>query len=291
MIITIDSRLKPIEYLEFQHCRHNLTGTYHGSYLRYLEYCWSHHLGVVLTPDIFQYTVLCEIAGLVRKNVEKYRHVFTDSPGKKELIIFSNDNVTMPLDKLADTLRAAMPEDVASVITRYSTTTERSLFARYAAFAAMASPYYNYSMLGCGIPHLSIDGVEDDWSLLYAQISQLLATFQHPYLVQVGKLCWEVLEQFDGPSVDFARNMFRLERCGSGSQTEVKGWWTEMYATQPSLQYVGNYPDHISRVKYTDIPTQKRYLMRNGIVTSHLEEQTAIPQYNHAIQEGWWSGD
>lgn len=56
------SGLKPPSIMD------NIQGTvYHRNYLGYLSKCYASHYGIVVKPDYIWYTILCEMAVIVKK--------------------------------------------------------------------------------------------------------------------------------------------------------------------------------------------------------------------------------
>ena len=82
-----------------------IEGVYHKNYLEYLELCWASHRGAHLTPDIFWYTILSELSLIVNKDPENYRHLFTDSPEKKTIVVLTEDPVELPIHLILDNYR------------------------------------------------------------------------------------------------------------------------------------------------------------------------------------------
>jgi hypothetical protein len=138
---------------------------YHRNYLTYLEKCWADHLGIVITPDIFWYTLLSEFATLVKGSPENYRSLFTDSPEKKDIIVVSGSLTVMPLDALVKALKRQVPSDTSLFFPNLSFT-KNSGHAFLASFCDICSPYYNYMMYMCGFPYIDVKGSIEDWKLL-----------------------------------------------------------------------------------------------------------------------------
>ncbi len=80
----------------------------------------------------------------------------------------------------------------------------------------------------------------------------------------------------DGGQTDraktFFQNIFVTERCGSGHQVEVSGWYADLYRKLPRLRYACNFSSHVSRVDYKQAETGRCYSMVNGILSSFLDE-------------------
>ena len=70
---------------------------YHKNYLDYLSRTFGHHNSIVLAPQHFWYTGLCEIAQTVIKHPETHRKLFTRDPEGKIDIIVRCDDESEPL--------------------------------------------------------------------------------------------------------------------------------------------------------------------------------------------------
>lgn len=264
---------------------------YHKGYLNYLAACWGDHFAAVVSPDIFWHIVLCELASVVKGDPEQYRSLFSDTDEKQEIIVVTGSLTTMPLDLLVDSLKLVLPQDPAPYLPEFSTSTDRSKHAFYAAFCDMASPYYNYSMLLCQIPAFDVRGTQEDWELAYREWSSLMdrftkvgapsdvMTYMHRVLAvfnmcvsrRTEKTLWE--------------GMFGLERCGSGSEVEVTGWIQRLYKEKPSVRYPDNFPSCTSVVQYKQLNTQKEYEMRSGLFSSAVEDGFLVPDFSYVVLE------
>ncbi len=167
----------------------------------------------------------------------------------------------------------------------FSTSTQRSIFARYAAFADMVSPYYNYMMYCCGFPAIDVQGDKSDWEKMascWRQIGKLFTKHQD-YITRLQETFDEAAKSLD--DADFWRGMFVLDRCGSGHQYKVKGWINEFYLQVPDTNFPENYPSHISLVKYKQLNMNKDYEMKQGLLSSKKEGNFLVPEFGHIIYE------
>lgn len=62
---------------------------FHTSYLTYLNYAWSTHHGVVISPELIWFTIATEIAIAVCDKPDKYENLFTKTPGEKQALVVS----------------------------------------------------------------------------------------------------------------------------------------------------------------------------------------------------------
>lgn len=266
-------------------CAHNIQNgeAYHQNYLYYLQKCWGEHLGIVITPEIIWYTLLCEIAALVKENPEQYRQLFTNSTDKKEILVEGGD-IILPLGKIVAELRKLVPTDIATFLPQTSTLTPHSLFAQYAAFCDICSPYYDYSMFMCGIPKIDIRGTKEDYQLItyhWDNVSELIGKSE--WTEKVKLTLNRIVEELENP--EFWKDIFALERCGSGGQVEVIGWFSDLYRIEPSIRFVGNYTTGISIVNYKNISTNKNYSLNSGLFYSKMEGDFLVPEFGFVVEE------
>ena len=269
---------------------------YHANYLEYLEKCWAYHRGAVLTPDIMWYTLLNEIALIISESPETYRPLFTDKAEKHEIVVLSNSLVELPLDAIINELTNLVPNSFANIfLPSFSTSTPRSVFAIYSAFADTVSPYYSYSMKLCGIPEIRLEGNVNDWVKVYIHYSEIVHKLLEiendfvycKYYSTVSSVLFNIIRvlNLDLDANEYFKDMFRLERCGSGSQTEVEGWFASLFRRQPDIRFVKNYSSHISKVEYKQLDTGKNYVMKNGLFSSNDENSYFKPQFSNIIYE------
>jgi len=260
------------------------TQHFHTNYMGYLEKCWADHLGVVVTPDLIWYELLSEVALLVKESPEQHRRLFSRSGKTEDIIVLSGDPFIMPLGVLATALKSRVPSDADIFFPEFSTRTERSLHASKAAFCDICSPYYNYTMLLCGIPTVDVRGDFGDWERLqdaFAKLANLIGASS--WTQTVSSVLSELIINFS--SKGFWKNIFRLDRCGSGSEVEVSGWFPRLFRSQPRPKYAKNYSTHVSVVKYKQLPSNKNYEMSVGVFGSRLEGDFMIPDFSYVIHE------
>lgn len=267
---------------------------YHRNYLEYLESCWADHLGIVITPDIVWFTLLSEVAGLVRENAEEYRSLFTRSQEKQRIVVDTEDPEVMPLNRLVAALRDCVPTDTTLFMPEFSTTSQQARHARYAAFADLCSPYYNYGMLLCAFPAIQVQGEEEDWVRMAGHWKSLHQTFsairspeQERAEAWMGRV-QATLERCADQSEDsrWWETMFKLERCGSGHQTEVSGWFRDLFRVQPKgPAYVQNFPTNVACVDYDEISKQREFRLQEGLFYSYQEGDFMVPDFGYTVHE------
>lgn len=274
----------------------------HQNIVRYLELCWSQHLGAVIRPDDIWYTILCELAGLIIAEPEKYRHLFSETTERQEIIIQTDSREVVPLDRLSEMLAKVVPMDAGVFFPEFTTSTPATKHAMMAAFCEMGTPYYDYSMMCCGIPTIDVRGTAEDWDKLAVHVKKLQTTFGSPaaWFERITLLTQAISEHFDEP--ELWREMFKLEHCGSGSDVLVDGWWPDLYVKLETTRADGgtfgpkpevprqlamprNFPPHVSKVPYKDLPTQRNFVMKVGLFASTWDGTSLIPEYGYIVYE------
>ena len=263
----------------------------HRNYLGYLEHAWANHQGVVLSPDVLWYTLLCESRLIIAEKPETYRKRFTTAAsGKTDIKVPVGPDITrLPLDRIIAELKKKVPNSLTGTfLPDFSTTEPMAREAQYAAFADAVSPYYNYMTLACGIPMVRLEGTHDDWKKLkdrWALISDVLVTAD-AYCLGVFDVITQIVHQFVNPDPVFMKEMFYLKRCGSGHQTEAFGWFTKLFRNAPKhTRYVQNFSSHVSRVKYTNLDTGRKFQMQAGVFGSAIEDGFMIPKFGRLVFE------
>lgn len=262
--------------------------TYHLNYLEYLEGAWARHHSILITPDIVWYTLLCELSQIVGMDPERFRYLFSESDEKQEIVIHSDDPVVMPIEGLITMLESLVPTDTAPFIPEFSTSTDRSRHAFHAAFCDMVSPYYNYMMMVCGIPAIEVLGTSEDWTRVrdcWSAMKSTVLAGMGIYYVRVLQILNGILMNVAMPTPEFWKDIFRLERCGSGSDTEAHGWFTELFHEIPTTRYVSNFSSHVSTVKYKHLNTRKDYEMKVGLFPANLHGQVLVPNFGFLVYE------
>jgi len=266
----------------------NIKGTiFHDNYLDYLSKCYASHNGIIVKPDYIWYTILCEMAVIIKNDPETYRYIFTDSTDKKDVEVFTEHPIKMPIDKLIEKVFAMIPSDLNSkdILLKFSTTTDNSTFAFSTSFLDTASPYYNYMMFMCGYNKINVLGTTDDYQIIREAIERLYVLFSgtelSTYLDKCNALVEDIITNFDNKT--FWRDIFYVEFCGSGHQEEAKGWFSELFNKYPSVGYINNFSTHKSIVEYKNISTNKSYKMINGLFSSVVDGDYLIPDFEYYI--------
>ncbi len=254
---------------------------YHKNYMEYLEICWSDHLGVVFTPDVLWYAILCELAEIVKENPEEFREHFSHSNEKQEITVMTDSESEMPISVLINAMRGRVPINIEDFLPSFSTSTERSLHAFQVSFADLASPYYDYSMYCCGIPLVDVRGSREDYLSLRDTLNRLGDIFAGPWYFKTLKFINELMSNLESPA--FWNDIFKLEKCGSGGQVQVTGWWSQLFRKQPSVCYTYNFSTQLSSINYKNLSSGNNYKMSSGLLSSKVEGDLLVPDFGQII--------
>lgn len=252
---------------------------FHRNYMDYLENCWGSHLGIVVTPDIIWYTLLSEVASIIKASPDDFRDIFTTSSEKKRIVVPSADLV-MPLDQLVSLLKEEIPTDTSMFFPDFKFT-KNSVLAFQAAFSDMCSPFYNYSMMLCGFPFIKVEGTVEDWDLLkehWYTLSKILQKKKVEWEVRVTNTLDSIVTNFD--NIELWKNIFSVKKCGSGHQTIVSGWFSDLFVEVPQVRYAENYSSHISTIKYDIIGTDRNLEMSVGLFNSIQQDEFMVPSFS-----------
>ncbi len=258
----------------------------HKNYLEYLETAWANHQGVVLTPDVFWYTLLCESAHIIRKDAEKYRKFFTDAPGKTTIVVLTDDPMHLPIDAIIEQLRRKVPGGLAKhFLPEFSTTDDAAREARNAAFADAVSPYYDYCTTLCGIPAVRIEGNVSDWQEIKISWMALTDVFvtAPEYCKRVRMVIDMIIAQFTEPDLDFLKDIYIHDSCGSGHTYDVAGWFTALFQNRPRDRR--HYAPHVAKVEYKNRDTGRCFRSLHGVFGSALVGGFMQPLFGKVVLE------
>jgi hypothetical protein len=268
---------------------------YHNNLIGYLDCCWAAHYGIAITPDMIWFHAMNEIAGHIKGNAEQYRSLFTTAKaedGKTEIVMqWDGSPSLLNLGLLVSALREFVPSDITPFIPSFTTTTADSRMAVDSAFCEAMTPYYSYSVQMCGIPSVILHGAEADWELLASSaegVAKVVAGASK-YLTNIAVIAREIAKQArDGLDRDFWMDLYRLKRCGSGSQVEVDGWVKRLYLSKtPSPAFVCNFPTHITKVPFKTLDgagnKMADYSLSCGLLSSKVMEGHLVPSFGWVL--------
>lgn len=273
---------------------------FHKNLMHYLTICFNAHLGIVLTPDMIFYTVLCELADIIRKAPDEYKSLFrpdaipADKFEKKHLVVPSGEPSQIDFKALIAQMDKIAAFDTSIFTAEFSTSTDASLLATRAAFLEAMGAYFSYGNSLCGLSKILVKGTEADWQLLESKFIGMQKFFSaygdvSTYLKRCAKGVTKVYKSRD---VDHWKGFFSIDRCRSGHTDVVVGWATlffrkcHVHNRRGTKIYDGtdfyNYESHISQVDWKNEETQKEFSLLTGLFLSVKNaDNYLVPDFAH----------
>lgn len=261
-------------------------------FLGFLSHAYSNHVKVSISPYDIWILIISEVSKFIVAKPEPFRSLFTDSDEKKEIIIFTNAEYEMPMDQLSAALASNIKFDSNIIFPEFSIRSTESVEMIQALFCEMASPYYNYSMLMCGLPEIKVLGTMDDWKNIKTNFNKLFEllcgcyNFKN-YVLRVGIILDGIINSFQSSeedSVSFWKDIFTEKNFGSGSQREINGWIRHFLIVQQKPLQLQNFTNTIGYVRYKNLNTGKSYMSVHGGFDYDLDEEGfAVLRYTKHI--------
>lgn len=229
------------------------------------------------------FDILCEIAYHVSNNVKKYRHLFSSKKEKIVISVPTDDETSIDVSLLISALQKLVPMDVDTFFPTLTTHNSISHMCHQAAFCDVVSSYYSYFTYACGIPKVTVMGTKEDYdaiSLALVVLSKKLDGLSS-YLLRMKDLSDSI---WNGDK-EFWKDIFHSKQCGSGGQTDINGWYTEVCPIKKGApqRIVNTQHSHIAKVNYESLETGNKYIMLCGIFGGTLSDGNLIPSYGKMI--------
>jgi len=144
---------------------------------------FAHHYTVRMSPDDILMNIINQIAIHVSLNPEKYRGIFVDHDGKKQININSDDvkekNWGKILKDFCDQIQKSVHEDVfENILADFSTTTPLRNIISQVGLMNTVQEYFEYCVdTACGVPKVELEGDLEDWIKLLKKVDSLLSKF------------------------------------------------------------------------------------------------------------------
>ena len=135
-----------------------------------IHLAFSHHLPLMLSPDVIWLTLAQGFANHVNENPEALRHRLVKHDGKQtlaqEIASRSAEEWEKAVAGFSAQIRAATdPAIHDALVCDFTTTTPEAKTASEIALMDTYSPYFDYEVMECicGIPSISLTGMVADW--------------------------------------------------------------------------------------------------------------------------------
>lgn len=186
---------------------------------------YSHHLRLVITPDIVWHLIATGISSYINQNDQELRRVFVDFEGKRKIKL-RNDRFSLNdtkwdqvVNEFSESLNHVVKWDMLSLFdANFSSSTPESRIVSRIVLMDSVQKYLDYEFYSlCGIPEFLIHGEKNDWTNIRARIGQIknklvnltvwldqvdavLENFELVYDNKVNKTFWNQIYKVQGGS-------------------------------------------------------------------------------------------
>jgi Domain of unknown function (DUF4419) len=235
---------------------------------------YSKHNHLIIRPDDVWIAITTQFSAYVEANSETLRDRFVEHKEKKELVVKSSSTLsTTDYSKLCKLMTEQISSNIRDpsikdwIIPDFSTTTPTDRVVGAVVLMASMKSYFSYKFtLCCGLPKVTLEGVEEDWVHLQDKAKRLLEfdnssfkfleTFldsssllglEKGHMAKWYKMLAPILQHFTDsvrgkPDLDWWSRVCTKIGNGSGPRW-LSGWITTFCVFNDKGQWVG---DHFS---------------------------------------------
>ena len=207
------------KYIQYVKCERDeeLLKCYMHPFVEAVDFAYSHHVPLTITPDIIFYLITSATAVHINQNAEKLRKVFVNHEGKKKLEVRRDDFVlnskSNPWHEVVDEFSIQIEKNTNNnvndlLVANFSTTSKDARVVSQMVLMDSMQKYFDYSFSTlCGIPEIRLTGNKEDWVNVKKKANEILK------LIPELK-CWidgslnEILDHFIGVYDDKIDNSF-----------------------------------------------------------------------------------
>jgi hypothetical protein len=258
------------------------TKLFHQGYLDYLFDAWKNHQGIIIGPWHIWNIILYNLKELnkLKPTLTKKLYTTNTSEQKLQLNIYSNE---FDINQIIGELKKNIPEETFNaLLPSFLNAPQNYNESMYGLLCEMSYDYYDIMILSCGIPEVKLEGILDDWNVLLAHTKLItdLHSGLNPdidvYLLKVCDIVKEFVENYENKT--YWLNFFEVERCGSGSQTEVTGHIKQLFTnTLLTHKLPTMMSTYIYKLSNESGLTLGKFM--SGIISSSVESNISVPHY------------
>jgi len=186
-------------------------------FVKAVHLAYSHHVPLIITPDIIFYLISSATAVHINQNAEKLRKVFVNHEGKKELEIRRDDFVlnskSNPWHEVIDDFVIEIGKNTNNnvadlMVANFSTTSKDARVVSQMVLMDSMQKYFDYEITTmCGIPEIRLTGSKQDWESVKNKTNGILQLIPDLKVWIDGSLN-EILDHFIGAFDDKVDNKF-----------------------------------------------------------------------------------
>jgi hypothetical protein len=219
---------------------------------------YSQDRALVIRPDDVWLAILCQFNLFVNARAEVLRANFVAHEGKKELVIYVNEDgatrYTVEFGKIARQFTDLINENVVDPALRvwatpnFTTTTVNDTTVGAVLLMATLKQYYEYKVMifGCGIPRVTLAGERADWVDIFGRLEKLkeygLETTAWYHLLRpvIGSFVAAFDDPTNAANANFWQRIAHYEAGGSGRGDYYTGWITAFTVFDKEGKWRGN---------------------------------------------------
>ncbi len=233
---------------------------------------YKEHRPITISPDIMWLLISQGFAQHVNNNAEELRDEFVDFEGQETLVV-KRESLNLE-DMPAFPWESMFPEFVEKIgsftgeelienlSADFTTTTPASLIASQITLMESMKSYFRYkvSMVGCGLPEVTIEGSVEDWEKILKKLDYIEKYDLKWWTSELKPVIKEIIKTKKGKfNKKFWMKMVRYHSEGLyGSLTDIDGWFLKFYPYSrhgermnlKTIKSIGQLPDEIVRVPF-----------------------------------------
>lgn len=231
----INSSIDPHQELILQYGQHPIFDGFVSAY--------KEHRPITISPDIIWILIVQAFSNYVSDNHEKLRSKFVNFDGKKELLIKRHDlifsNMTAKdwasfFPEFVRQISEYTGQSITDTLTpEFTTTTPTSLQVGQLSIMSTMKHYFSYRMevIGCGIPHITIEGSIEDWRKILTKLENLNSYDFEWFTNDIVPIVKEIIQTKKGNvNKKFWKDMIRIKDSDDFyDPSGVDGWFTNFF--------------------------------------------------------------
>lgn len=271
------------EFLKFDFPKYK--SCYHNGYMEYLMSAWYNDYGIEISPWNIWNVILHQLCQIISNDPEEYRYVFTRSDEQVQIILYDEFDIHKFIKEVTNHL----PFDINDFLPNF----DKRIVPRnyqesiYGLFGEMVKNYYCCEILSCSIPKVRILGTKDEWDKIVITLKNIGELFSKncskvEYIGQCISTVRDFIDNLD--NAKYWEKFFYIEKCGSGSQEEIKGYVLKLLLYSDYTTTI--VPGMISRYPFVDktgiVPIDCFFI--SGIMYSYLDNDgILVPEYHYNV--------
>ena len=231
----LDTSIDPNQELILDYMQHPIFDGFVSAY--------KNHRPITISPDIIWILIAQAFSNYVSANHEKLRFKFVNFEGKKELLVkrldlifgqMTTEDWASFFPEFVKQISEYTGKNITDTLTpEFTTTTPTSLAVGQLSIMSTMKHYFSYRMMviGCGIPHITIEGSIEDWQKIQAKLENLNVYDFEWFTSRITPIINKIIQTKKG-DVDkqFWKDMIRIKNSrGAYDPSGINGWFTNFF--------------------------------------------------------------